>query len=111
MSLILIPRFGTIGAAGTAMISVLLYNAYSVAFIYLAWGIKPKYIHLFKLIMIGATVAALAWFLPDPSHPILAMAVRSIFFGIAYAACIFSLSLAPDLQAMAMEKWQKLRNT
>ncbi len=108
LNLILIPRFGLIGAAASNALAAILFNLAKYLFLYNRYGMQPftKSTLYVIALMIGCFV--INYFLPSLASNVLDIVYRSILIGFFYVAVIHRMRLIPETEAFYQKYFSRL---
>jgi len=108
LNLLLIPRLGIVGAAWATAISVLLFNAFKLGFIYKRFGIHPFSRRQRRVAAIFAVTAVVLWLMPDTGRPLVNMALKSAVGIIVFVTLTVRWQASPDFTELLPEFLRKL---
>jgi hypothetical protein len=95
---------GIIGAAITTLCSTVLFNLLSLGLNWYFFKMQPFSIGALKAVGVALAAFAVAWLLPMPANPWLAVFLKSGTFAVLFGAAVWRLRLSPELNKM-LEKW------
>ena len=104
LNLILIPKFGMIGAAYASLISITFYNLIKHIFIRYKMKISPFSINSLKTIFLGIFVYLLMLFIPENQNIIFDLIIKTILSSLFFLMSIFILNISPELNKIIKEK-------
>ncbi|MEY2923531.1 MAG: hypothetical protein RLZZ337_71 [Bacteroidota bacterium] len=93
----LIPDYGLEGCAFATLISVLIFNAIKVLFIFYKYKMHPFQVSMLYTLFIGSVLALLVLISPKFEYNILNIAIFSPLFLLVYALLNYKFKLAPEL--------------
>lgn len=95
LNLILIPKYGMIGAAYASLISIAFYNIIKFIFIKLKMKISPFSINSFKIILIGLLVFYISnYLIPSSDNPWLDILIKSLSSTSIYLILIYKIKVS-----------------
>ena len=100
LNMLLIPRFGIQGAAIATGLSSMLYNLLKFGFIWKHFKMQPYDLRSLKTALIIGVTMALAWFIPVPQNPWLAMLERGTVITLVYGALAWKLNIVPEYHGL-----------
>jgi O-antigen/teichoic acid export membrane protein len=113
LNLILIPRFGIIGAAAGTALSLALIDIITCVQVYLMLGHHPFRLDELKPLLAGGVALLLTKLLAARAFPddrvFISIPVLGSAFVLAYAAIIFILGISEEEKMVLGQAWQKLR--
>jgi O-antigen/teichoic acid export membrane protein len=107
-SLWAIPRFGLKGAAFSNLMAWLLYNAYSVGFIYYTQRIHPFTSNMISVLSAGLIAFVMGWLIPHfTTAPLVLLLVKGGVFSIVFFLLLLRFRVSKEIMAMADKyiKW------
>ena len=109
LNLILIPKYGMIGAAYASLISILLYNIIKFIFIKVKMKISPFSINSFKIIIVGLIVFIIInYFIPSISNPLLDIVIKSLATTSIYLGVLYKLNVSSKFNDL-LNQYLKIR--
>jgi len=96
-NLLLIPRFGIIGAALASVISKLIVDSLAVIFVYIKFRMFPYNYKFLIVLAIGGVAYALGYILPVMPHFILDILIRSAIVAGIYIVLILAFRLSDEM--------------
>ena len=100
LNLILIYKYNIAGAAMATFASLTLYNIIKFLFIKFALGMSPFNRDTIKVILIGAFVFVVLFFLPMPESNILSIILRSMIISILFVGAIYKSKASLDFNGL-----------
>lgn len=97
LNMLLIPIYGINGAAFATVISISLYNAAKLWFVYYKFGISPFSIGTVKTLMLILVMLAVFYFWEFGFHPILNIALKSALIGLIYGSVVYVMDFSNDI--------------
>lgn len=107
LNIILIPKYGLIGAAASNAIAAILFNGAKFFFLYNRYKMQPFNKTIFYVLLLIVACFILNRFLPDLSNEIADIAYRSVIVSLIYIIVIHKLAIIPETEEY-LTKW-KLR--
>ncbi len=107
LNLILIPKFGMLGAAYASLISILVFNLIKFIFIKIKMDITPFSINSIKIIVIGIIVYYFSDFIPDLDSPFLDIIIKSVITSLVYIIIVITLKISPELNSIILKNVTK----
>ena len=104
LNLILIPKFGMIGAAYASLISITFYNLLKNSFIIYKMEISPFSINSLKTIAVGVFVYLIVLFIPENKNILFDLIIKTISSAVIFLVFIFLLKISPELNKIIKEK-------
>ena len=104
LNLILIPKFGMIGAAYASLISITFYNLLKHTFIRYKMEISPFSINSLKTIAVGVFVYLIVLFIPENKNILFDLIIKTISSAVIFLVFIFLLKISPELNKIIKEK-------
>lgn len=95
-NMLLIPRYGINGAAMSTAISSLLYTSIKFFLIHRKFGFQPYNIDTIKTLCILAVCLIINTALPEFSHAIANIILRSIILGGTFIVAVYMLNIVPE---------------
>jgi O-antigen/teichoic acid export membrane protein len=93
-------NLGIVGSALATLVTMLLYNAWKMIFIYQKIKIHPLQNAMFWVLIMGIGAWFLAWLTPSVSTPILSILIKGGIVTLVYWACIIYFKISDDVQGM-----------
>lgn len=100
LNLMLINKFGIVGAAMATFISLTLYNLIKFVFIKIRLGMSPFNIDTIKVLIIGLLIFGLLFVLPMPESDILSILFRSTIISVLFVGCIYKSRASLDFNGL-----------
>ena len=108
-NLLLIPRFGIVGASVAALISTFFYRIIQFLFIYFKFRISP-YDYKFLLIIVFAGITyILNLILPVLNNFILDILIRSLFMTLIFGTLIVISKISPEVETQKIKSLNFLK--
>ncbi len=101
-------EFGIAGTAAAQLISVSIYNAIRVIFLWKKFNLFPFTIHTVYTLLLAGACFAVCYFGFRPVHGWGGIFLRSIAFIILYAAGAMYMKLSPDIQLVLQSLKKRL---
>lgn len=109
LNLILIPKYGMIGAAYASLISIAFYNIIKFIFIKLKMKISPFSINSFKVVLIGLLVFIISdYLIPSSDNPWIDILIKSLSSTSIYLILIYKLKVSEKFNDL-MNQFIKIR--
>jgi len=99
-NLILIPRFGIIGAAYGTAFSLIMFNLIKYLFLLKKMSFQPFSINNLKVFLIGSAVLAAALGIPKLHDPLIDIIVRSAIITLLYSTLIILSRSSEDVMTI-----------
>lgn len=96
---ILIPRYGTYGAAWGSTIALILFNIAKLIFLKVKMGLHPFSSQSLKVLLAGMVTGGVVYFIPYMGNAIIDTAVRSLIIMLMYTSLLLWLRPSEDLNA------------
>ncbi|MBL0048730.1 MAG: polysaccharide biosynthesis C-terminal domain-containing protein [Bacteroidetes bacterium] len=106
LNVLLIPRYGLIGAALSNAIAAILYNGSKYIFLYLRYKMQPFDKNIVLVVILIISCFALNFLLPKLNNSILDIIYRSLIISFIYGIAIHSLKIIPETE----EYYRKIKN-
>ena len=100
LNLILIPKYGMIGAAYSSLFAVLIFNIIKFIFLKIKMDISPFNYKTLLLAIIGILIYILTVFIPNFKNPIIDIMINSFIISIIYLCLIIKLKLSPKFNSI-----------
>jgi hypothetical protein len=97
LTLILARRFDIMGPALANLISITVYNAIRIAFLWKKFRLFPFTIQSLYTILIAGIAYGVCYFLFDNMEGFIGLVLRSLAFIMLYAGAIIYFKLSPDI--------------
>ena len=107
-NLILIPKYGVIGAAMSTFLSLSIFNFIKILFVYLRFKIQPFSIGTLAVIGVGGLVFGLSLLIPDTGNHLINIIVKSGLIAITYIVIVLRLRISEDINQLWTEALQKI---
>lgn len=105
--ILLIPRFGLVGAAiGTAGSSI-LYNSLMMLAVWRFYGLQPFSIRNLKVLLVFLLSCLCFRLLPEIANPYVSIPVNAVILSVIYAAGVIVLRIVPELEKEAIRLIRK----
>ncbi|MGB6267587.1 MAG: polysaccharide biosynthesis C-terminal domain-containing protein [Olleya sp.] len=97
LNLVFIPKFGINGAAYASCITIFIYNAIKLLFVYYKFKIHPFTISTLKtgLLIIICGLGLFYW--EFPFHPIINIVLKTIILSVVYGFSVYKFNLSDDI--------------
>ena len=107
LNIVLIPKFGLIGAAASNAIAAILFNGAKYFFLFNRYKMQPFTKTIFYVLLLIVACFMVNYFLPSLSNELVDIAYRSVLISLLYIFVIHKLAIIPET-AEYFTKW-KLR--
>lgn len=101
----LVEHFGIIGAAYSNLISITIYNAIRILFIYKKYGMQPFNYKTIWTVLCSLAIGVAAYFITRDFSGLMGMIGRSLVFSSMFIGIAYWFNLSPDLKPL----WQLLK--
>lgn len=107
-NLVLIPKFGIVGAALASLISKFLFNLIRFIFTLIKFRIQP-YNYRFLLVILFSAIAYLtSWAIPVFSHFIIDIILRSTVILTVYTLLVYHFKISDEINQLIRSIFQKI---
>ncbi len=106
LNILLIPSYGINGAAFATFISICIYNAAKLLFVYQKFKMTPFTVNTFITFIVIALFIGIFYYWDFDFHPVVNIILKSILVGLSYVLLVYRLNLSEDINAI-LEKWFK----
>ncbi|MEZ4797764.1 MAG: lipopolysaccharide biosynthesis protein [Flavobacteriaceae bacterium] len=96
-NILLIPKYGINGAGFATFMSIVIYNAAKVGFVYYKFKMSPFCLNTLKTLIIIVAFSGIFYFLDFPFHPIINISIKSLLIGLGYALLVYRMNLSEDI--------------
>ncbi len=96
-NLILIPKYGIIGAAIATLVSKFIYNLIKFIFLYVKYKLQPFSFKTVLLYLVGVFAYGVSLLLPEQSNFIVDIVVRSAIITIVFIIPVYYLKISEDI--------------
>jgi O-antigen/teichoic acid export membrane protein len=93
-------NLGIVGSALATLVTMLMYNAWKMVFIYKKINIHPLQYPMLWVVFMGVGAWFLAWLTPSVPTPILAIFIKGSIVTLVYWVCIVYFKISDDVQGM-----------
>ncbi|WP_462222546.1 lipopolysaccharide biosynthesis protein, partial [Ferruginibacter sp.] len=94
----LTQKYGMVGAGIAGFISLTVYNAIRMGFIYYKFKMQPFTINSLKAVVTAAAIYFAIFFITKNISGVTCMFVKSVLFSLLFIAGVYYLKLTPDLE-------------
>lgn len=108
LNMYFIPLYGIDGAAYATFLSVVTYNIIKIVFVYLKFKMLPFTKASLKIFSLILGVGLLFYFWDFPFHPVLNIALKSIFIGLSYVGIVYVLNFSDDVSKLINQFLKRL---
>lgn len=105
----LIPAYGITGAAWSAALSLILFNAVKFIFIWWKLGLQPFSGKFITVLSIGAVTWGASLLLPRMDHVLFDMAVRSAIMTLVFGGIVLGLKVSEEVNGV-VKKILRMKN-
>ena len=106
LTYILTSYYGLIGPAIANLVSISIYNAIRIIFLWKKFRLFPFTIHSLYALLFAGACFVVSYFLFESIQGFAGLVIRSLFFIIIYACGVIYMNLSPDIKPV-MESLQK----
>ena len=96
-NLLLIPKYGIVGAAIASLISKFIFNLIKYLFLYHKFGLQPFTSKTLLLYLIGAFAYGVSLLLPEQSNYIVDIFIRSSIILVAFSLPVYFFNISEDV--------------
>ncbi len=96
-NLILIPRYGIVGAGMATCLSIFMANLVKLIYIYLKFNVQPLSIRLIPVITFGVASWILCSWIPASQSPYITIIYKGGLFCLLYGLAIWKFHISPDI--------------
>jgi O-antigen/teichoic acid export membrane protein len=93
-------NLGIVGSALATLVTMLIYNAWKLVFIYQKIHIHPLQKHMITIVVLGIVAWLLAWLTPSVLNPILSIFIKGSVVTVFYWVAIIQLKISDDVNGM-----------
>jgi len=97
---VFIPNFGIEGAAIASFIAFFIYNSAKIWLVYQKFNFLPFTSKTWMVLLVGAVLSFGFYFWDFGFHPILNIALKSIFIGISYVGLAYFLNFSSEVNTL-----------
>lgn len=97
LNLVLIPKYDINGAAIATFISIVVYNAIKLWFVYSKFKLSPFTSNTAKTFFLILILIVVFYFWDFPFHPIINIGLKSVLIGLSYVTIVFKMNLSDDI--------------
>ncbi|WP_435132357.1 lipopolysaccharide biosynthesis protein [Formosa sp. A9] len=108
LNMYFIPIYGIDGAAYATFLSVVAYNIIKIVFVYLKFKMLPFTTASLKVFSLILGVGLLFYFWDFPFHPVLNIALKSIFIGLSYVGIVYGFNFSDDVSKLINQFLKRL---
>lgn len=110
MNQLVIPIWGLTGAGISYFAIITLHVIVKILFVQKYFHIQPFILAHIKLILAGLVIGALAWFWHPPTHPAIAIILRSIAITLVFIYLIYRLRISDDINKLIRSTFERFLN-
>ncbi|HMX41287.1 MAG TPA: polysaccharide biosynthesis C-terminal domain-containing protein, partial [Saprospiraceae bacterium] len=110
-NLLLLPRMGLSGAALATLLSITLYNVFTLVMVWQKFGLQPFTRATPLALLLAVAAGALVWWVPRTGHAWADLVLRSGLYALLFAWLVLRLGLSADLNDAAQKGWKRLKKT
>ena len=96
-NLLLIPKYGIVGAAIASLISKFIFNLIKYLFLYHKFGLQPFTSKTLLLYLIGAFAYGVSLLLPEQSNYIVDIFIRSSIILVVFSIPVYFFNISEDI--------------
>ena len=96
----LIPAYGLAGAAIASILSLFAFNLTKLVFIKVKFDMQPFTFNTLKVLLLGAVVFLLVYFIPRNPNPIVDILIRSSFITLIYSFAVIKLKISEEVNKL-----------
>lgn len=100
LNLLLIPEYGINGAAFATFISIVVYNALKLLFVYYKFKISPFTANTPKTLALIVVLIGMFYFWEFQFHPIINIILKSTLVSLIYIFLVYTLTLSEDISKL-----------
>jgi O-antigen/teichoic acid export membrane protein len=109
LNMLLIPRYGIIGAALATLISIVIYNLVKLLFVIHKMNLYPFTQNTIKSIGIIIVVFGLFYFWDFDFHPIVNIVLKSVMIAAVYLYANYKMVISAEINQVIDNVWVKIK--
>lgn len=110
LNVLLIPKYGLVGAAISTLISMILFNIIKVIFVWIKFKMQPFSLSMIWVLLLGLIAYASTLVLPKTGNAFIDIVINSIMITLIYVPSILYFNLSDDLTKVKQDLLIKVRN-
>lgn len=107
-NLVLIPKYGLVGAAASTLVSIALFNFLKFWVVRWKMGMQPFTGATVKVLLIAGAAYLAAYFLPETGMALLDLVLRSAVVTGVLSSLVLFFRVSPDLNQLVAKGWEML---
>jgi O-antigen/teichoic acid export membrane protein len=100
LNLLLIPQYGINGAAFATFISIVVYNASKLLYVYAKFRMSPFTVDTVKTLVLILVLIAVFYFWDFPFYPLINIALKSLLIVASYVYVVYTLKFSEDISGI-----------
>lgn len=108
-NLLLIPKYGLLGAAISPMLASVIYNLIKLVYIKWVFNMFPFSVKTLMLILISAATYIVLYFLPDFGNHFINLAFKSLFLCMLFVPAVYFMKISEDVNTLTDNLLAKAR--
>ncbi|APU11426.1 oligosaccharide flippase family protein [Cellulophaga lytica] len=100
LNYMLIPAYGLGGAAWATFIAIASFNTVKIGYVYAKFKMHPFTLDTLKVLLLLCLLGGVFFFINFNFHPILNIAIKSIFIGVVYIFVLYKLRVSEDVYSI-----------
>lgn len=108
LNLLLIPKYGIVGAALATLISKIIYNFIKYLFLYSKYKLQPFTLKTVLLYLIGIMAYGISLLLPEQSNYIVDILLRSSIITIVFMLPVYYFKISVDINSKIESTLKKI---
>lgn len=108
LNYILIPIYGIEGSALATFLAITIYNTIKISFVKRKFNMQPFTWASLKIVATLIVLCIAFYFWEFPYHPVVNIALKSVFVGILYLIVIYKLNASEDVSSQ-IRKYLRLK--
>tara|TARA_R100000935_G_scaffold22513_1_gene41427 strand:- start:934 stop:1290 length:357 start_codon:yes stop_codon:yes gene_type:complete len=105
-NLILIPKFGILGAALASFLAFAVYNISKLLIVLKKFKMQPFTMNTVYILLFITGLTATFYFWEFPFHPIINIALKSIIVSLIYVAIAIRFNFSEDVNLLVRKYWK-----
>lgn len=107
-NIMLIDKYGVVGAAYATLVSLTLFNVAKYIFIAVKWKMSPFSGSTFVILLVGLLTAAIVYVIPHAGNPIISILMKSTMITVIYGGLIYKLKLSDEINQIVVKYSSKI---